>query len=313
MRGQWHGTRILALTLAVCAGSACSGPYLKNRWQDSKDVFTATLESDSYGGALRLGPVKAGAHYHASGEARGLRGGAVGTHNSADFTAFFFGADYFSDREIRFDSWRPKTEADAEAEAERQALLENLPADASELTPEQIEALKEAGALPADFEAGDLSDLSRLQNEAANATDPDANADLPGGETESPDRALLAVRGKLFRALSPLGTERPAHKYKSLLKDDTTDWAPAYYFTQLELQLGFFVGLRLGWNAGETVDWLAGWFGFDPLSDDAPYRNDLEEQLEKIPAWQLLSDEEKEAVRQRLREGGGTDGGLLPF
>lgn len=287
--------------LSIFTASACSGPYLKNRWQDSKDVFTATVESDSYGGALRLGPVKAGGHYHAAGEARGLRGGATGTHSSADFTVFFFGADYFSDRAIRFDDWKPKTE-DGEAQAELDELTpEQLEAlketgDISELTPEQIEALRAAGVLPADSRPGD----GPVKPESAN-------------RQPSADVALLGARGKLFRALSPFGTERPAHKQRSLLKDETTNWAPAYYFTQLELQLGLFVGLRLGWNAGETVDWLAGWLGFDPLGDDEPYRNELEERLEQIPAYQLLSEEEKEAVRQRIREGGGTGGGLLPF
>ena len=241
--------------------------------------FTGHVIS-SFGGAVRLGPLKAGLNYKsADGGATGLRGGQAGEHHSADFTIFFFGADYFDDAPIRFDDWRPTPaaaqDAGDESDEDEDFEIENREAEGDESTDEQTPAIK-ADEFP-----------KQLQ------------------QSEDFEQPLRRLRGKLFRALAPLGTQKPAHKSRNLLKDDDTDWAPAYYFTQLEIQLGVYLGLRLGWNAGETFDWLAGWFGFDPLDDDEPYADDLEEQLEKLPYWQLLSDDQKEEIRERLREGGG--------
>lgn len=268
--------------IAIAAGEmACSGPYLRNRWNDTADVFTATVETQSYGGAVRLGPLKGGLNYKSeTGGAAGLRGGESGAHHSADFTIFFFGADYFSDETIRFDDWKPKTADATDADA----------ADAEE------------DAEDADSET-DVTDDSKAARENV-ASNENADAALATTNAE-PDQRLLRLRDKLFHALSPFGTEKPAHKSRSLLKGDDTDWAPAYYFTQAEIQLGLYVGLRLGWNVGETFDFLAGWFGFDPLDDDAPYTDSVEEQLEQYPYWNLLDEEAKENIRKRLREGGG--------
>ncbi|MEQ9365093.1 MAG: hypothetical protein RIF32_12655 [Leptospirales bacterium] len=279
---RWIGSRALPFTIisVLFTGMiACSGPYLKNRWQDSKDVFTATIESESYGGALRLGPLKGGLNYKGpTGGSLGLRGGRIGDHESADFTAFFFGADYFSDAPIRFDDWKPES------------------------APE-----------PADNDDDDRSALAGADSTGSKKSQRGraSEATAPNIEVADPSEPVLRLRDKLFRALSPFGTEKPAHKSQSLLKDKDTDWAPPYYFTQAELQLGLYVGVRLGWNAGETFDWLVGWFGFDPLNDDAPYGAGIEEQLQEYPFWNTLSEEEKDAIRDRLREGGGTEGLLF--
>ena len=278
-------TALLTISVILFGNAACSGPYLQNRWQDSKDVFTATVETESYGGALRLGPVKAGLNYKApTGGAAGLRGGKVGEHESADFAAFFFGTDYFSDEPIRFDGWKPAstraTESDADTDdlAAGNAQSPDVPTQANAPAKSAIRAASPTNATDASVETVDASAF---------------------------EQPVLRLRDKLFRALSPFGTEKPAHKSQSLLKDDDTDWAPAYYFTQAELQLGAYFGIRLGWNAGETFDWLAGWFGFDPLGDDAPYGESIEEQLEQYPFWNTLSEEEKDAIRERLQQGGG--------
>lgn len=81
---------------AVLFFCACSSPYLKNRGRDGLDIATFTLETHSYGTALRAGPVKAGLNYHsAKGSAFGLRGGDAGAHNSEEITVFFAGRDIF--------------------------------------------------------------------------------------------------------------------------------------------------------------------------------------------------------------------------
>lgn len=51
--------------------------------------------------------------------------------------------------------------------------------------------------------------------------------------------------------------------------EEADDWrrlAPRY--TQIELALGVWVGVRVGFNPGELVDFVIGWFGLDLYDDD---------------------------------------------
>ena len=50
--------------------------------------------------------------------------------------------------------------------------------------------------------------------------------------------------------------------------ESSSDSNPAYYYTQLEASLGLGLTIRLGFNPGELVDFLFGWFGVDIYSDD---------------------------------------------
>ena len=42
-------------------------------------------------------------------------------------------------------------------------------------------------------------------------------------------------------------------------------------FYPVELSMGFIVGFRVGFSAGELVDFLVGFAGFDPMDDDTSY------------------------------------------
>jgi hypothetical protein len=43
---------------------------------------------------------------------------------------------------------------------------------------------------------------------------------------------------------------------------------PASYFTQIEVSAGVLLGVRVGFNPGEVLDFLVGWFGLDLYKDD---------------------------------------------
>ena len=51
-------------------------------------------------------------------------------------------------------------------------------------------------------------------------------------------------------------------------REPSSNSNPAYYYTQLEASLGLGLTIRLGFNPGELVDFLFGWFGVDIYSDD---------------------------------------------
>lgn len=87
---------LLASTLSGCAST-----YWQNRARDAADIVTVEFNTQAYGVSARLGPVKAGGYYKdPKGRSFGLRGGRAGSYNSAEFTAVFFGADYFSEESL---------------------------------------------------------------------------------------------------------------------------------------------------------------------------------------------------------------------
>lgn len=43
---------------------------------------------------------------------------------------------------------------------------------------------------------------------------------------------------------------------------------PHYYWSQVEVAVGLWWGVRLGFNPGELLDFLSGWFGADMYGDD---------------------------------------------
>lgn len=269
-------------SLAALATSGCTSVYVRNRAMDARDIFTLQAESQSYGVALRAGPLKAGLSYKSpDGGSVGLRGGEVGESFSADFTAFFFGADYYSSAPIRFDSWRP---APRETGETAQPAEEVQAADkVSEDDP------------AADADAADIADADA----DADAADPLNNADPAAAGTTARSR----LRNKEFRALAPFGTEKPAHRFRSLSRDDDVDLAPPAYFTQLEISLGFYGGVRLGINPGELLDLLLGFFTIDLYADDEPYADPVERQLMENPMFRSLDPATRARILEQIRRG----------
>lgn len=254
---------------------SCASSYWQNRARDAGDVFTAEVNSRSYGAQLRVGPVQLGASYKdADGYSGGLRGGTIGRYHSAGFTALFFGADYISAKPIQFE------EASEEAEAE------------------EIEA---------DDSEADSADKAETEGETETEDDAEIDEDTQSSETSA--ASILELRQKTYRARLPLGSETPTHRERSLLKSEDNKLAPASFFTQIEFGVGAYFGFRLGFNPGELLDLLLGFAGIDLMDDDAPYSDSLEEQLRASPYWRQLDAATQRQLLERLRRGEGLPAG----
>ncbi len=237
--------------LLLLPALSCSGHYLKNRGRDLADIFTAEVSTGSYGASVRVGPVKAGVSYKSpKGKAFGLRGGAIGSYYTAEFTALFFGADYF------------------------------LSAPPSKETPPSSKK-SPAGEL---FSGSQEENASPPEEEQLSAVGPD----------------LREKRDKSFQARSPFGTRQALQKKPGLFKgkkDEKHTFAPVSYYTQVELSLGLYLGLKVGFNPGELLDFLAGLFNLDLFHDDEPL-SPRGSTIEDHPLWNRLSDEEKRRLKQ---------------
>ena len=74
-------------------------------------------------------------------------------------------------------------------------------------------------------------------------------------------------------------------------------------FYPVELSLGFILGVRIGFYAGELVDFLGGFAGFDPMDDDTSYTEptyiDLPQPLTEKD-WESKLDALDEKMNKRL-------------
>ncbi|MBI3395976.1 MAG: hypothetical protein HY042_09085 [Spirochaetia bacterium] len=195
-----HCLRLFFPVCVLLTASNCASTYVQNRISDAGDIFTVELQTQSYGLAVRAGPIKAGLSYKSpDGYAVGLRGGRAGSHQTEELTLLLFGSDSF------------KRKVDA---------------------PE-----KDQGP-----------------GKSQNAKD----------QTSLPD-----PRQKEFDARSPFGTKKSMQKTKSVLKGKT-EFAPPYYYTQIEITVGIYFGIKLGINPGELLDFILGFVGIDIMGDDLP-------------------------------------------
>lgn len=97
----------------------CSSLYWYQRAKDSADIFTLEFQTQSYGAAVRIGPVKFGLnHKSRNGSSFGLRAGEFGEFDDRDFSLFLIGSD------LLFDQKREK--ADPTEESVRDELPSTL-------------------------------------------------------------------------------------------------------------------------------------------------------------------------------------------
>ena len=132
------------------------------------------------------------------------------------------------------------------------------------------------------------------QNEVANEVDEQIDQSAP--------ESLIDERKKAYRARLPFGTVDPAYKNKNLLKDKETRWAPAYFFTNFDLQMGLYYGFRVGFNPGELLDFILGFTTADIYDDDEPYGESMEEQILDNPEFKKLSPDMQKQFMERLKE-----------
>lgn len=240
----------------------CSGHYLRNRMRDAADVFTVEFSTRAGGVSARVGPLKAGAYYKSpEGLAAGLRGGRFGRQHTAEFTALFVGADYFSAAPLNFAPHLKNQEDEADT------ILE---------------------------ENGYSEDDSGSETGESNG-DEDRSVEPAAG----PIYPLLRLRKKEFRAAAPFGTVKKPGEYHYVFKEEGAFATPSY-FTQIEINAGLFFAVKIGFNPGELLDFLLGLFTVDIYGDDAPFRDPRLEKLEKNPYFRDLDPETKKRIMEEL-------------
>ncbi len=118
-------------------------------------------------------------------------------------------------------------------------------------------------------------------------------------------------RGKLYHARSPFGTQGDLQKRRNLLKgnkknsEGSSDFlAPLSYYTDIQLSIGLYFGLRIGLNPGELLDFLLGWTTLDFMGDDGPYDPALKE-LKKYPFYRSLDEPTRKKFLEELRRQKG--------
>jgi len=85
-------------------------------------------------------------------------------------------------------------------------------------------------------------------------------------------------RGKDFEAI---GGDIAPFWHHLYYGENTPSPAP-YYYSQIEIAVDLLVGVRLGFNPGELLDFLLGWFWVDIYHDDIEVRN-RKTELTQIP------------------------------
>ena len=68
---------------------------------------------------------------------------------------------------------------------------------------------------------------------------------------------------------------------------------PAHYWTQIEVTAGAGPSVRVGFNPGELVDFLVGWFGVDLYNDDIASAAHKNRQTKEVPPedWEVFQDD----------------------
>lgn len=130
--------------------------------------------------------------------------------------------------------------------------------------------------------------------------EPEENEENKEAAAESiqPEVSILRLREKEFQARSPIGTPISLSEKKSVLKEP--GWISGYYYTQIEITAGLFLGIKIGINAGELLDFVLGWFTVDIFHDDAPYLGTRIRELQESPLWNELDDETKKKALEEL-------------
>ena len=91
---------------------------------------------------------------------------------------------------------------------------------------------------------------------------------LIGGESTE----LASLRNKDYWAFYLLGIPMPGTPFPFAPENKY----PPYYFTQFDVAVGLGFTAKLGFNPGELLDFLLGWFGIDIYRDDMEARREEE-------------------------------------
>lgn len=108
--------------------TSCSSLYLNQRARDTVDIFTFEFQTESYGAAIRTGPVKLGLHQKSkTGFAAGLRGGTFDSFDDQEFSLLFLGSDQFLDVKSNIDTNQNSTTELDQLTQKKQEIIDSIP------------------------------------------------------------------------------------------------------------------------------------------------------------------------------------------
>ncbi|AVQ11004.1 Uncharacterized protein XB16_0662 [Leptospira santarosai] len=228
--------------------------YFQNRKNDLKDIFTVGVETPGYGAGFRIGPLAAGFVFQGGesapgkrdlGKGYGLRNGYFGLYRSQQLIFGILGGDTFFP-----------------LEAETQTSETEEPPEA--ISTEATEELKNL-----------------------------ENSKTPGDQVPEFSNERYNIKSQKLRYLSfyniPIAERRKRKKeefYKKFIEGQNfdrndpavqnalqtfnkrKDGYPKSFLYQIEVYLGIYAGLRIGFNPAELLDFLVGLTGLDLLEDD---------------------------------------------
>ncbi|TGK27958.1 hypothetical protein EHQ12_14115 [Leptospira gomenensis] len=248
-RNKFLLSKLFSLFVILLLSNCAS--YLQNRKNDFKDIFTAGLESPGYGAGLRIGPLAAGFVFQGGesspgqrdlGKGYGLRGGYFGSYRSQQLIFGILGGDTFFP-------------LDAQTTAE--ALEE-------EVSPELKEELKnlQTSKIPGDK-------VPEFQNERYNIKSHKLRYlsfyNIPVAERRK------RKKEEFYRQfIERQNFDRNDPQIQSALQalNKRKDGYPKSFLYQIEVYLGLYVGIRVGINPAELIDFILGLAGLDLLEDD---------------------------------------------
>ncbi|WP_036040568.1 LIC13411 family adhesin [Leptospira alstonii] len=244
---------LLFLSYFFISSTNCA-TYLQNRKNDLKDIFTAGVETPGYGAGLRIGPLAAGFVFQGGesspgkrdlGKGYGLRGGYFGSYRSQQLIFGILGGDTFFP--LGVETQTSETEESSE-----------------EISSEAAEELKnsENSKTPGDQVPEFLNERYNIKSQKLRYL---SFYNIPVAERRKRKKEEFYRR---FIEGQNFDRNDPAVQNALQALNKKKDGYPKSFLYQMEIYLGLYVGLRIGFNPVELLDFLVGLAGLDLLEDD---------------------------------------------
>lgn len=218
-----------------------------------KDVFTIGVETPGYGAGVRIGPLAAGFVFQGGesapgkrdlGKGYGLRGGYFGSYRSQQLIFGILGGDTFFPLEV-----------------ETQTSETEPPETISSETTEELKNLEDSKT-PGDQVPEFLNERYNIKSQKLRYL---SFYNIPVAERRRKKKEEFYKR---FIEKQNLDKNDPAVQNALQNFNKRKDGYPRSFLYQIEVYLGIYAGLRIGFNPMELLDFLIGFTGLDLLEDD---------------------------------------------
>lgn len=249
-------SRLFFFIFSICffIGSTNCATYLQNRKNDFKDIFTAGVETPGYGIGFRIGPLAGGFVFQGGetapgkrdlGKGYGLRGGYFGSYRSQQLIFGILGSDTFFP--LGVETQTTETEESSE-----------------EISPEVAEELKnlQDSKTPGDKVPEFLNERYNIKSQKLRYL---SFYNIPVAERRKRKKEEFYRR---FIEEQSFDRNDPAIQNALQALNKKKDGYPKSFLYQIEIYLGLYAGIRLGFNPAELLDFLVGIAGLDLLEDD---------------------------------------------